>query len=114
MTRHTLPLIAASLGGWLLVSTASAAPAAEVPVRRVSFGELDLTKEAGVESLYARLRNAAEEVCGRADIRNLASVTLQRTCVRRALDRAVEDAHSEQLSARHRGGTAAPRYARLS
>jgi UrcA family protein len=114
MARHTLPLIAAGLGGWLLVSTASAAPAADAPVRHVSYHRLDLTTDAGVESLYARLRHAADEVCGSVNIRDLASLAQHQACAQQALDRAVEDVHSERLSARHKGASAGPRYARLN
>ena len=112
MARHTLAIVAAGLGGWLLASTAFATTTGDAPSARVTYAELDLTKDAGVERLYARLRQAAEQVCGSADIRELGRFYEQQACVQRALDRAVEDVHSARLTARHHGAGA--RYARLS
>jgi UrcA family protein len=114
MARPTLALIAAGLGGWLLASTAFAATSTEVPSVRVNYSELDLGKDAGVERLYARLRHAAEKVCGGADNRDLAALRHQQACVRASLDRAVEAVHSSRLTARHKGVTAGQQYARLN
>jgi UrcA family protein len=114
MARPTLTMIAAGLGGWLLASTAFAATQADPPAVRVKYAELDLTKDAGVEHLYTRLRNAARQVCGRADNRNLAALADQDACMQRALDRAVEDVHSARLTARHKGAAAGAQYARLN
>jgi len=111
MARSNLALIAAGLGGWLLASTALAA--ADGRAIRVSYSDLDLSKDAGIERLYARLRSAADEACGRVDIRELAALGRQRLCARDALDRAVEDAHSPRLTARHKGGAAGQQYAWL-
>jgi UrcA family protein len=114
MARPTLAIIAAGVGGWLLASSALAAAVADAPAVRVSYSDLDLAKDAGVERLYVRLKNAATQVCGSVDIRDLAALGRQETCVQQALDRAVEDAHSARLTARHKGTAAAPQYARLN
>lgn len=114
MARPTLTLIAAGLGGWLLASTAFAATQADVPAIHVKFAELDLAKDAGIERLYARLRSAAQQVCGRADNRDLAAQAEQQDCMHRALDRAVNDVHSARLTARHKGAAAGAQYARLN
>ncbi len=114
MAHPTLALIAAGLGGWLLASTAFAATDSTAPSVRVSFSELDLTKDAGVEHLYQRLQAAAERVCGNVDIRDLGAFARQRACVQHVLDRAVEDVHSSRLTARHRGAAAGVQYARLN
>ncbi|MBS0376832.1 MAG: UrcA family protein [Proteobacteria bacterium] len=111
MARHTLKLLAAGLGGWLLASSAFAATPAETPSQRVRYTELDLNKDAGVERLYVRLRGAAEHVCGTADLRDLKAFAAQKACVRESLDRAVEAVHSARLSARHRSGTPAVQLA---
>jgi UrcA family protein len=113
MARHTLTVIAAGLGGWLLASSAFATPAADAPAVRVAYSELDLNKDAGVERLYARLKHAAAQVCGSADIRDLAALARQQACLQRALDRAVEDVHSARLTARHKGAAAGAQYAWL-
>jgi UrcA family protein len=114
MARSTLTIIAAGLGGWLLASSAFAATTTEAPAARVQYSELDLSKDAGVERLYARLKHAAEQVCGGADIRDLAALHQQELCVQKALDRAVEDVHSARLTARHKGTPAGAQYARLN
>ena len=113
MARPTLAIIAAGLGGWLLASTAFAATATEAPSVRVSYSELDLNKDAGVERLYARLRHAADQVCGNVDNRDLVAGRYREACVRAALDRAVEQVHSARLTARHKGIPAGQQYARL-
>jgi UrcA family protein len=114
MARPTVAIIAAGLGGWLLASTAFAAGAVDAPAVRVSYAELDLTKDAGVERLYTRLKHAAEQVCGSADNRDLATLRHQERCTQRALDRAVEDVHSARLTARHKGAVAGEQYARVN
>ena len=112
MARHTLKIVAAGLGGWLL--TASAFAATPAPAVRVAYTELDLSKDAGVEQLYARLTRAAEQVCGSVDIRDLASLAPHAACVRESLDRAVEAVHSARLSARHKGALAGERFAQAT
>jgi UrcA family protein len=111
MARPTLAIIAAGLGGWLLASTAFAATSTEAPAVRVSYSELDLSKDAGVERLYARLRHAAGQVCGDADNRDLVAGRYRDACVHAALDRAVEQVHSARLTARHKGMPAGQQYA---
>jgi UrcA family protein len=114
MARPALAILAAGLGGLLLASSAFAATVSDAPSVRVSYSELDLTRDAGIERLYARLRHAAAEVCGSADIRDLGALARQESCARQALDRAVEDVHSARLTARHKGGAVGLQYARLS
>ncbi len=113
MARPTLAIIAAGLGGWLLASTAFAAATTDAPAVRVAYSELDLGKDAGVERLYARLRHAAEQVCGSVDNRDLLAQRHQEACVRASLDRAVESVHSSRLTARHKGAPAGAQFARL-
>ncbi|MBS0395111.1 MAG: UrcA family protein [Proteobacteria bacterium] len=114
MSRHPLKLLAAGLGGCLIAASTFAAPAPlpETPVVHVSYAELDLAKDAGVERLYTRLRHAADDVCGHVDGRDLAIGAAHDACVREALDRAVDDVHSARLSARHYG-THSVQFARL-
>ncbi|HUO79268.1 MAG TPA: UrcA family protein [Steroidobacteraceae bacterium] len=115
MARPTLAIIAAGLGGWLLASTAFASASADANAVRVSYSDLDLTKDAGVERLYGRLRHAAEQACGGAlDNRDLSAQRQHDACVRSALDRAVEDVHSSRLTARHKGMAAGAQYARVN
>ena len=114
MARPTLAIVAAGLGGCLLAASAFAAAATDLRSVRVSYAELDLHSDAGVERLYSRLKNAAGEVCGGADIRDLAALGRRESCAQQALDRAVEGVHSARLTERHKGGSTAPQYARLN
>ena len=112
MARLPLAIFAAGLGGLLLASTSFAGTTQEPASVRVSFSELDLTKDAGVERLYARLQNAAERVCSNLDSRDLTAYNAHAACMRAALDRAVANVHSSRLTARHKGATAGQQYAR--
>lgn len=64
----------------------------------VRYGDLDLTRSAGVEVLYSRLRSAARQVCGSAGGRNVRAV---KECYRGALDRAVIGMDLPALAALH-------------
>lgn len=73
----------------------------------VSFAELDLTKSAGAEALYARLQDAAEEVCG-VNERTFsgfyqAGTAEKRACYEDALDRAVAQIDAPLLKEKHPG-----------
>jgi UrcA family protein len=73
----------------------------------VRFGDLDLGKEAGVASLYARLRNAAEQVCDLGlGAQALFLSSSQRACVTAALDQAVVNVDRPALTAYHAARTA--------
>jgi UrcA family protein len=63
MTRKTLSLIAASIASATIATAAFAADTDEPPSVRVCYADLNLSSGAGVAHLYARLRNAANQVC---------------------------------------------------
>lgn len=69
----------------------------------VRYGDLDLTRPAGIEVLYDRLRSAARRVCGTADNRDVRDSLAVRQCYRDSLDRAVAQVDRAELSARHQG-----------
>ena len=68
--------------------------------RTVSFADLDLTRDAGVAALYARIRAAAHEVCGQPDLRQLGEYMTSRRCAERAIARGLRDAKAP-LSGAH-------------
>jgi UrcA family protein len=106
MSPKNLVLIIASLAA--LPLAAGAAPLPDVPTVHVQIADLDLSHDAGVERLYARLRHAAQSVCStHADIHDIRATVAQQSCAAVALDRAVADVHSSRLSSRHALGTAA-------
>jgi UrcA family protein len=98
--RTILAIVAIAATSGLIASTAVAADRASV---RVQYADLDLTRDPGVDSLYARLRHAANAVCERPGTRDLTSLTLEASCRSRALDEAVARVHNARLTARHTG-----------
>ena len=106
MSPKSLFFLIAGLAG--APFAANAVATTDVPSVRVQYADLDLTRDAGVEHLYTRLRHAAVAVCDQhADIRDFRAVAAQRTCTANALDRAVAEIHSSRLSTRHALGAAA-------
>jgi len=75
--------------------------------RTVRFADLDLSRPAGVAALYQRIRVAAREVCQPFSERDLILHTAARSCVRDAMDHAVDDVHSLTLSRYHQTKTEA-------
>ena len=68
---------------------------------KVSYADLNMRQQGDQEALYDRLRDAAEEVCGEVEIRAVAEVKQQRDCFKAALDSAIEQVGSRELSAMH-------------
>ena len=64
----------------------------------VRFGDLDITKPAGAQVLYRRIQAAAQQVCA-APMQTLETVQEERACIRAAVDGAVRQVNSEQLTA---------------
>ena len=75
--------------------------------RTVRFADLDLSRPAGIAVLYQRIRVAAREVCQTVDERDLMLLAASRSCVRDAIDHAVDDVHSLALSRYHQTKTEA-------
>lgn len=71
----------------------------ETPTRVVGFGDLDLNRDVGVATLYARIRSAAREVCEPLDAWSLGLRRLQFDCREDAIGRAVADVNSPALTA---------------
>ena len=111
MTAKTLVILVAGLAASLVGASAWAASAGDAPSLHVAYTDLDLTRDAGVEKLYGRLRLAAEAVCGNADIRELKAHAAHQACTAQALDAAVGAIRSDRLSTRHSLGTTASRVA---
>lgn len=98
----------ALLGLSLPAFAAAATPtqAVEEVQMRVSFADLDLAHEAGVESLYRRIRMAATSACGSPTLREAGSLKVLRDsqdCYRDLLDKAVLKVDNAALTKRHFG-----------
>lgn len=104
MARKTIALLAAGIASLTLAAPAFAADAVERAVR-VSYADLDLSKPAGVERLYSRLKGAADAVCGDANVLDLRTRNAVLACQETALDAAVVSIGHSAVTARHLGKT---------
>ncbi len=67
----------------------------------VKYGDLDLSRSADTQQLYARLKDASEQVCGSEYTRDLRMQRLHKACYTGALNRAVERVSEPKLTALH-------------
>jgi UrcA family protein len=64
----------------------------------VHFDGLDLASPAGAKVLYHRIQAAAREVCTPAPARDLAAEAAEHACIETAVDQAVRQVNSVQLT----------------
>jgi UrcA family protein len=108
--RSPSVILCLASAGLLGPLTAQSAPTvttvgADVATRVVRFGDLNLENHAGVVVLYSRIKFAAEEVCRPVVFRTSdTSLRLQR-CTEGAIERAVRDVGSPQLTSFHMSKT---------
>ena len=74
-----------------------------LPTVTVSYGDLNLASDAGVESLYRRLSRAASTVCKDFDRRSTEQRMKWQQCHEKALSAAVFDVNKASLTALHSG-----------
>lgn len=96
---------------WLLGSFAAFVLSANVamaeervvtaPSVSIVYSQTDLASTHGVQTLYARLKNAARHVCPDVDVRELARGVPARLCYENALARAVEGVRRPELTTLH-------------
>jgi UrcA family protein len=73
---------------------------------QVSYADLDLSNEAGLAVLYARLKSASEAVCGSRSLRaagSLEQLRENKSCYRSALSKVVARIGNDELSELHAG-----------
>lgn len=100
MKRFTLALGAAAA---LLFSGFSQAE--EVRKVEVSYGDLDLARADHVNALYWRIRHAAQSVCESYASPGSRAVLLERKCMAKAVDEAVQNVDNASLTALYRAKT---------
>jgi UrcA family protein len=69
-----------------------------VPARTIRYSDLDINTRAGATVLYARIRNAAQQVCGDVDSKQLAVSAAVKACVNRAISTSVRSVNSPKLT----------------
>jgi UrcA family protein len=102
-SRTIASVLATAIVAFAGVSKGGTALAAE-PVtysKTVSYGDLNLESPQGASVLYARLRQAAREVCSPLDNRGLSFQTTWQSCVNHALTSAVTQINKPNVSALH-------------
>lgn len=90
-------LLSILVGSLSAVAAVTAQPD-DPPSRRVYFGDLDLNRDTGVETLYSRISSAAREVCKTYDGWEPKLFTHSYECRHQALARAVSDINSATLT----------------
>jgi UrcA family protein len=69
-----------------------------VPAVAVHYSDVNVNTTAGAKVVYERIVLAAHSVCPQAAPGDLATYAVARSCQRAAIDRAVDEVHSEQLA----------------
>lgn len=67
----------------------------------VSFADLNLAQDKGVETLYQRLKFGARQSCGTVSARQLNIFRANKECIESALAEAVESIDNEKLNQLH-------------
>jgi UrcA family protein len=100
MQRSTFAL---GLAAALLVS--GFAHATEVRQVAVSYADLDLAKADQASKLYWRIQNAAQSVCVLNTAPSSRALLLERKCIAKAVDAAVQDVDNANLTAIYQAKT---------
>ena len=108
---HSRSFIALATAAMLVTVTAITGATAGEPPRgeTVKFQDLDLTTQAGAETLYSRIHTAAKRVCSRPQAWQLALFA----CIKQAESNAVAGVNVPSLTALYRAKTG-DRTARLA
>lgn len=101
MTFRIILLAGASLATAVIAPAHAASPKTE-PRMAVSFSDLDLAKADGAAALYARVRQAAKQVCGHTPgAQGLARRRITQRCIVKAVDGAVDQLDAPLVTALH-------------
>jgi UrcA family protein len=96
--RAAAILLCGAIALGTLQVTAQAADGA-LPSKKVSYADLDISTPAGAKVLYGRIKVAARHVCALNGYNDLGEMQWVNQCTERAIDRAVKDVGSPELSA---------------
>jgi UrcA family protein len=101
-TRQMTWAMLAAVGVTLLASAVQADEVSDAaPQLVVHYADLNLATNSGVAVLYHRIQNAATQVCGSVDQRELARVTAAKACQDTAIARAVAAINNPVLTAQY-------------
>jgi UrcA family protein len=90
--------LAGLVGGPISALAAQSSPFDQIESRKVEYSDLDLTRDAGVATLYSRIRTAARAVCEPMDLVMLNLLRDRTDCRPDAIARAVADVNAPLLT----------------
>ena len=96
-----LAAVAAGASVLLAVAPARAADPSDpdaVPSVAVHYSDVNVNTSSGAKIVYERIVLASHSVCPHANPGDLAAYSVEKSCERSAVDRAVEAVHSQQLA----------------
>ncbi len=96
--RMTCVMLAAVSITMLAGVTQAAGPSGNLPKQVVNYKDLNLNSDAGTKVLYKRIQGAADEVCGKVDVRDLQGMSVRKACLDRAISKAVAAVNSPKLT----------------
>jgi UrcA family protein len=97
-TFHKHVALAAVAALCFATATVYAGEANETQTRTVRYADLDVGTPAGAAALHDRIRNAAEQVCGDTNSRQLVEAMAAKACVARAVAAGEQTVHKARLA----------------
>jgi UrcA family protein len=95
-------VVLAAVSATMLAGVTQAAGVGDnLPKQVVTYKDLNLNSNAGTQVLYKRIQGAANEVCGRVDVRDLQGMSARKACLDRAISQAVAAVNSPMLTRVH-------------
>lgn len=95
---NPLSIVLVTVMSSALSPAGNASSSEEVRAQEVHYSDLDITREAGAERLYKRIRTAAREICGTPGIEQIMNAHRVRRCAEEATARAVAQVNSPALT----------------
>jgi UrcA family protein len=108
MNKLTLLVLALAMVQTITTLPASAGEEIITKSQVVRFGDLNLSSDQGIRTLYQRIRTAARKVCSQANDTMVLEHRNFRGCVNKAVDEAVDKVNRPALTAMHRTRTPHP------
>jgi UrcA family protein len=96
--KHLLAAAAAAISLGSAAVAAHADPAVDAAARTVHYSDLNLNTQTGVATLYGRIRNAAQLVCGNVDPRRLDEAASAKACIDKAVSSSVAAVNNPKLT----------------
>lgn len=100
-TKHFVFAAVAAVSLASVTVVAHADSEVDAPTRTVHYSDLNLNTQAGVATLYNRIRNAAQLVCGNVDPRRLDEAASAKTCIDKAVFSSVTAVNNPKLTSEY-------------